>query len=71
VAELNLWKEQRGYAAQMEGDVVNGIITSGQCAAAIHDIPTVAELIERMWAQARGLLHDATASLDAVPAIAG
>jgi enoyl-[acyl-carrier protein] reductase II len=68
VDELNLWKEHRGYAAQMEGDVVNGIITSGQCAAAIHDIPTVADLMERMWAQASGLLRDAAASVDAVPA---
>lgn len=71
VDELNLWKEKRGYVAQMEGDVVNGIITSGQCAAAIHDIPTVAELVERMWAQARDLLHDAASALDAVPATAG
>jgi enoyl-[acyl-carrier protein] reductase II len=64
--ELNLWKEHRGYVAQMEGDVVDGIITSGQCAAAIHDIPTVAQLMERMWTQASGLLHDAAASVDAV-----
>lgn len=69
VDELNLWKEKRGYAAQMEGDVVNGIITSGQCAAAIHDIPPVGELIESMWAQARVLLHDAAD--DAVPAGTG
>ena len=70
VDELNLWKEDRGYVAQMEGDVVNGIITSGQCAAAIHDIPSVAELIERIWTQASGLLHDAAASIDSVPVTA-
>ena len=50
---------------------MNGIITSGQCASAIHDIPTVAELLDRIWAQARGLLREATDALDAVPATAG
>jgi hypothetical protein len=36
----------------------------------VHDIPTVAELISRIVAQARALLGEAATALDA-PAIAG
>jgi NAD(P)H-dependent flavin oxidoreductase YrpB (nitropropane dioxygenase family) len=68
VDELNLWKEHRGYAAQMEGDVLNGIVTAGQCSAAIHDIVPVAELLRRMWAQASDLLRTAAAAIETVPA---
>jgi enoyl-[acyl-carrier protein] reductase II len=64
VDELNLWKEQRGYIAQMEGNVVDGIITAGQCSAAIHDIVPVPELIERMWRQATELLTVAASSFE-------
>ena len=64
--ELNQWKEDRGYAAQIDGDVVNGFVIAGQCAAAINDIVPVQELIERIVAQATALLRVAGESADAL-----
>jgi NAD(P)H-dependent flavin oxidoreductase YrpB (nitropropane dioxygenase family) len=39
------------------GDVENGLVFAGSAAARIHDVPTVAELMERLvreWREARG-----------------
>jgi NAD(P)H-dependent flavin oxidoreductase YrpB (nitropropane dioxygenase family) len=69
--ELNQWKEDRGYAAQVDGDVVNGIVIAGQCAAAIHDIVPVGELIERIVTQATALLRSAGDSADALSKLQG
>src|SRR5690606_6128524 len=41
----------RGKAALESGDVNDGVITAGLVVGLIHDIPTVAELIERMVAE--------------------
>ncbi|TYL55550.1 nitronate monooxygenase [Nocardioides sp. BGMRC 2183] len=68
VDELNQWKEDRGYDAQMDGDTVNGIVVAGQVAAAIHDIVPVAVLLERMMDEAIGLLDATAASLPALKA---
>ena len=68
VNALNQWKEDRGYDAQMKGDVVNGIVTAGQVSAAISDIVPVKVLLDRMMEQAVGLLRDAASSLDALDA---
>lgn len=65
--EFQAWEEDQIRLAQREGDVENGIIVAGQVAAAVHDIPTVAQLIERMVTQARGLLGEA-ATILGVPA---
>jgi len=58
-AEFQVWEEEQIRKAQRDGDVENGLLVAGQVAAAIHDIPTVAELIARIVAQARALLGEA------------
>ncbi|WP_092254093.1 nitronate monooxygenase family protein [Pseudomonas sp. NFACC13-1] len=47
----------RGRAALESGAVDDGIITAGQCVGLIHDVPSCAELIERMVGEARGHLQ--------------
>jgi len=54
--EFIVWEEEQIRVSQREGDVENGILVAGQVAAAIHDLPTVAEVIERVVAQAEELL---------------
>lgn len=53
------WKERLLNEAQMEGHVEGGLMPAGQCAAAVHDIRTVAEVIEEVTSQARTLLQNA------------
>ncbi|MNF54594.1 Nitronate monooxygenase [compost metagenome] len=43
----------RGRAALEAGEVDNGVITAGQVVGLIEDIPSCAQLIERMVAEAR------------------
>ena len=43
----------------MEGHVEGGLMPAGQCAAAGHDMRTVAEVIEEVTTQARALLRNA------------
>ncbi|WP_112178133.1 NAD(P)H-dependent flavin oxidoreductase [Paraburkholderia unamae] len=50
----------RGRAALASGDPDGGIVTAGQCAGLIDDVPTCAELIERMVAECRAQLGVAT-----------
>lgn len=71
VDELNQWKEDRGYLAQMEGDVVKGIVVAGQVSAAIHDIVPAKVLLERMMDEAIGLLEASSGSLAALKATRG
>jgi enoyl-[acyl-carrier protein] reductase II len=66
--EFSAWKEEQIRRAQRDGDVENGILVAGQVAAAVHDIPPTAELIERMVDQARVLLGEAAAAGVGVPA---
>lgn len=54
--EFIVWEEEQIRVSQREGDVENGILVAGQIAAAIHDLPTVAEVIERVVTQAEELL---------------
>ena len=44
------------YKATIEGDVTNGILVMGQTVGRIHDIPTVAEVIERTVTEAKQIL---------------
>ena len=50
------WKEDRVVAAQRDGDVDGGLVIAGQCAAAIHDIVGVRDLLEGMVREASELL---------------
>jgi nitronate monooxygenase len=43
----------RGRAAYKTGDVNDAVIPCGQGVGLIHDIPTVAELMERIVGEAR------------------
>jgi enoyl-[acyl-carrier protein] reductase II len=43
-------------AAQRDGDVDKGLVIAGQCAAAIHDIVGVRDLLEGMVRKASELL---------------
>jgi enoyl-[acyl-carrier protein] reductase II len=48
---------QRFRLATREGDMKNGILMMGQAAGRIHDIPTVAEIIERTVKQAEQIMQ--------------
>ena len=50
---------QRGRAALASGAVHDGVISAGQCIGLIDDVPSCAELIERMVAQCRERLATA------------
>lgn len=54
----------RGRQALKSGQVDDGVITAGQCIGLIDDIPTCAELIERMVAECRERLAAASRSFD-------
>lgn len=49
----------RGRDAMLSGDVDGGVIAAGQVVGLIHDIPSCAELIERMVADCRAHLAQA------------
>lgn len=57
--DFRVWEEGEMRRAMREGDVENGLLASGQVAAAVHDMPTVAELVERMVREAAELLGQA------------
>ena len=50
----------RGREALRSGEVDGGVITAGQCIGLIDDVPTCAELIERMVAECRERLSIAS-----------
>ena len=54
---------RRGKAALEAGEVDNGVITAGPVIGLIDDIPSCAELIERMMEEARRHLSDGLAAL--------
>lgn len=56
---------QRGRAALEAGDTDGGVIWAGMVAGLIHDVPTCAELVERMVAQCRQRLSAAASLLPA------
>ncbi|HMC08494.1 MAG TPA: nitronate monooxygenase, partial [Actinomycetota bacterium] len=55
--ELGVWKEERLVAAQRDGEVEDGILVAGQCAAAIDGIVSVHDLLPDMVREAAGLLE--------------
>lgn len=55
----------RGRIVYETGDIDAGIWSAGQVQGLIHDIPTVAELIERIMSQARELLASLGRDFDA------
>jgi enoyl-[acyl-carrier protein] reductase II len=65
--DFQAWEEEQIRVAQRDGDVERGLLVAGQVSAAIHDIPTVAELVTRIVAQAHELLA-ASASVLKEPA---
>lgn len=50
----------RGRAALQSGEVHDGIVSAGQSVGLIDDVPTCADLIERMVAECRQRLHIAS-----------
>ncbi|RYZ06867.1 MAG: nitronate monooxygenase [Comamonadaceae bacterium] len=50
----------RGRAALQSGEVDGGVISAGQCIGLIDDVPTCADLIERIVAECRQRLHIAS-----------
>lgn len=61
-AEFIAWEEEQIRVSQREGDIHNGVLVAGQVSAAIHDLPSVAELIERIVTQADELLRTAASA---------
>jgi len=55
----------RGRAALESGQVDDGVITAGQCVGLIDDIPSCAELIQRMVAEAREHVRRVAGQFDA------
>ncbi|MBV9509190.1 MAG: nitronate monooxygenase, partial [Caulobacteraceae bacterium] len=54
----------RGRANVLKaGDLDGGIWTTGQSQGLIHDIPTCAEVVQRIMAQAEGVLKAGAARL--------
>jgi len=47
----------RGRAAMKEGEIDGGIWSAGMITGLIHDIPTVAELIQRIVAEAEAIIR--------------
>lgn len=57
---------RRALVAALEsGAVHDGVVTAGQCIGLVDDIPTCAELIERMVAECRAQLRAASRLADA------
>jgi enoyl-[acyl-carrier protein] reductase II len=59
--EFQVWEEGEMRRAMREGDIEDGLLVGGQVAAAIHDMPAVAEIVDRMVAEAGSLLGAAAA----------
>jgi len=55
----------RGRVALREGKVDDGVVSAGMVIGLIKDVPTCAELIERIVAECRERLRLAAASFDA------
>lgn len=57
----------RGRAALQGGDVDGGVVSAGQSIGLIDDVPTCADLIERIVAECRQRLHIASGWAQGVP----
>lgn len=62
--QLTRWKIESMQRAQTDGDVTNGLVLSGQVAAAINDIIDVGEFVPRMAAEAAEILRSLAARLN-------
>lgn len=62
--EFRMWEEGEMRRAMREGDIENGLLAGGQVAAAVHDMPTVADLVDRIVRDAADLLANATPLAD-------
>lgn len=60
---LTRWKIESMQRAQTEGDVTNGLVLTGQVAAAINDIIDVAEFVPRMAEEAAEILRSLAARI--------
>jgi len=60
----------RGRKVFEDGDVDHGVWTAGICQGLIHDVPTVAELVERMVLEAREIIEGRLAGVLEEPATA-
>jgi NAD(P)H-dependent flavin oxidoreductase YrpB (nitropropane dioxygenase family) len=59
IAELApLVSGKNGLRMVTEGDTECGLMSAGQCVGLIHDVPTIAELIDRIMREARSILDD-------------
>ena len=57
------WKIESMQRAQVDGDVENGLVLTGQVASAIHDMIHIADFVPAMAAEAAGILRRLGASV--------
>jgi enoyl-[acyl-carrier protein] reductase II len=65
--ELTRWKIESMQRAQTAGDVVDGLVLTGQVASAIHDVVDIAEFVPRMAREAAAILHDLASHVRSAP----
>lgn len=56
--ELIRWKIESMQRAQTDGDVVNGLVLTGQVASGIHELISVAEFVPQMAGEAARIIQD-------------
>jgi enoyl-[acyl-carrier protein] reductase II len=56
--ELIRWKIESMQRAQIDGDVVDGLVLTGQVASAINELVSVAEFVPQMAEGAARIIHD-------------
>jgi enoyl-[acyl-carrier protein] reductase II len=57
---VSLLGHGRARAGMLEGDMINGEIEIGQIAALVHDLPSVATLVERLMLEYKSAIKSAT-----------
>ena len=55
--ELAKYKDEKLLLSQKDGDIVCGLVASGQVASRIHDIPSVSAVIERIMKESAVLIQ--------------
>ncbi|MDB5972539.1 MAG: Nitronate monooxygenase [Hydrocarboniphaga sp.] len=66
--EATRWKIESMQRAQSEGDVVNGLVLTGQVASAISSLIRISEFIPAMAAEAAAVLEGLAAKISRAPA---
>jgi nitronate monooxygenase len=69
-AIAHLVKGARGREGLLSGDPEHGIWTAGMVQGLIHDVPTVAELVSRIVADAEAIMTRRMGAMLAAPAVA-